>query len=136
MVLCAGELSASGEDTLVNEGWSVLHVDVVQNPGRWDAGGTQTTAPFPSRFWAVYTKLAIFNMVQYSKGTFSSSEAMEVSLAAKSKPVCFARISHMRQRSRRSPLVLADQVVFPMKHAKLVNHELELPLSIRFHTRD
>ncbi len=68
VVLCAGPLSGAGEDTLVNEGWVVRRVDVVQNPGRWEASGTITGGSYPPRFWAVYTKLAIFNMTEYSRG--------------------------------------------------------------------
>ncbi len=68
VVLCAGPLSGAGEDTLVNEGWVVRRVDVVRNPGRWEASGAAGAASFPPRFWAVYTKLAIFNMTEYGKG--------------------------------------------------------------------
>lgn len=77
MVLLAGPLSAESEDTLVNEGWEVRRVDAIQNPGMWRASGGEdgdgTAAArqrFPPRFWAVYTKLAIFNMTEYSRGEF------------------------------------------------------------------
>ena len=53
------------EDTLVNEGWEVRHVGVVHNPGTWTA---TTQQGYPPRFWAVYTKLMIFNLTEYSTG--------------------------------------------------------------------
>ena len=64
-MLCAGELSGDSEDTLVNEGWEVRHVGVVHNPGTWTA---KTQTGYPPRFWAVYTKLMIFNLTEYSTG--------------------------------------------------------------------
>lgn len=68
MVLLAGSLSSDSEDTLVNEGWNVRHVDAIRNPGMWRARGADGSGKaFPPRFWAVYTKLAIFNMTEYSK---------------------------------------------------------------------
>jgi hypothetical protein len=65
VVLLAGPLSTDSEDTLINEGWNVRHVDAIRNPGMWHGSGG---AAFPPRFWAVYTKLAIFNMTEYSQG--------------------------------------------------------------------
>ena len=65
VVLLAGPLSTESEDTLINEGWNVRHVDAIRNPGMWHGSGG---AAFPPRFWAVYTKLAIFNMTEYSQG--------------------------------------------------------------------
>lgn len=53
------------EDTLVNEGWEVRHVGVVQNPGTWTA---KAQTGYPPRFWAVYTKLMVFNLTEYSTG--------------------------------------------------------------------
>ena len=65
MVLTAGELSVDGEDTLVNEGWEVRRVAPINNPGTW----TSTSGKrFPPRFWAVYTKLLIFNLTDYNTG--------------------------------------------------------------------
>ncbi len=48
----------------------VRRVDAIRNPGMWQAGGSGGGAQkaFPPRFWAVYTKLAIFNMTEYSRG--------------------------------------------------------------------
>lgn len=71
VVLVAGPLSRDSEDTLVNEGWTVRHVDPIRNPGMWrlgNGGGGGGQPAFPPRFWAVYTKLAIFNMTEYEKG--------------------------------------------------------------------
>ena len=68
MVLLAGPLGTDSEDTLINEGWNVRRVDAIRNPGMWRAAGDGAGAKaFPPRFWAVYTKLAIFNMTEYSK---------------------------------------------------------------------
>jgi hypothetical protein len=70
VVLLAGPLSTDSEDTLINEGWNVRHVDAIRNPGMWHGSGG---AAFPPRFWAVYTKLAIFNMTEYSQGEGSQT---------------------------------------------------------------
>lgn len=43
-----------------------VQVDAVQNPGLWT--GT-ASGSFPPRFWAVYTKLLVFNLTQYERGT-------------------------------------------------------------------
>ena len=66
-MLCAGELSMDSEDTLVNEGWEVRHVGVVHNPGTWTA---KAQTAYPTRFWAVYTKLMIFNLTEFSTGAW------------------------------------------------------------------
>jgi hypothetical protein len=65
VVLAAGELSVDGEDTLVNEGWEVRRVTPINNPGTWTGSSAKR---FPPRFWAVYTKLLIFNLTDYNTG--------------------------------------------------------------------
>ena len=65
VVLTAGELSVDGEDTLVNEGWEVRRVAPIRNPGTWTSNGAKR---YPPRFWAVYTKLLIFNLTSYNTG--------------------------------------------------------------------
>ena len=65
VVLAAGELSVDGEDTLVNEGWEVRRVTPIDNPGTWTGSSAKR---FPPRFWAVYTKLLIFNLTEYNTG--------------------------------------------------------------------
>jgi len=67
VVLTAGELSADGEDTLVNEGWEVRRVAPIRNPGTWTSSGGKR---YPPRFWAVYTKLLIFNLTSYNTGAW------------------------------------------------------------------
>lgn len=63
VVLVAGPISAAASRTLSLDGWIVRHVDVLPNPGRGPQQGG-----FPARFWAVYTKLEVFALEQYSKG--------------------------------------------------------------------
>ena len=65
MVLTAGDLSVDGEDTLVNEGWEVRRVAPIRNPGLWTGSSAKR---YPPRFWAVYTKLLIFNLTDYNTG--------------------------------------------------------------------
>ena len=65
VVLVTGNVSSSTVETLRSDGWRVRPVGTIQNPGRW----TQTSRhKFPARFWAVYTKLLIFNLTEYERG--------------------------------------------------------------------
>jgi hypothetical protein len=70
VVLLAGPISAAASRTLSLDGWIVRHVDVLPNPGRGPQQGG-----FPARFWAVYTKLEVFALEQYSKGGWQYSSA-------------------------------------------------------------
>ncbi len=58
-------MSLHSEQTLRNDGWKVRRVDALPNPGRWTQ---DAELRFPPRFWAVYTKLLIFNMTEYARG--------------------------------------------------------------------
>lgn len=92
VVLIAGPLSIDSEDTLVNEGWNVRHVDAIRNPGMWHTSGAGTTQQtFPPRFWAVYTKLAIFNMTEYQKSEHFAAGASAARLSCARKPCCVQR---------------------------------------------
>ena len=62
VVITAGEVSEYARGTLVADGWKVKEVEPVLNPNMRDDG------QFPARFWAVYTKLNVFNMSEYKKG--------------------------------------------------------------------
>jgi alpha-N-acetylglucosamine transferase len=62
VVITAGGISDYAKLTLRNDGWIVQEVEAVQNPSMRDDG------QYPARFWAVYTKLNVFNMVEYDKG--------------------------------------------------------------------
>lgn len=64
-MLVTGELSESSLSTLRSDGWKVQIVKTLQNPGLWTQAPDQG---FPAKFWAVYTKLLVFNMTEYSKG--------------------------------------------------------------------
>jgi len=60
-------MSQKGQQTLKQDGWKVKTVDTIQNPGK----GPQSGKGFPAQFSAVYTKLTIFNLTEYKKGTVS-----------------------------------------------------------------
>lgn len=64
MVVVATEhLSEKGAMALRSDGWIVKRVAFVDNPGTAQAfqGG------FPRRFWGVYSKLNVWNLVEYRK---------------------------------------------------------------------
>ena len=65
VAITTGGLPASDVKTLKKDGWKVHSVKAVQNPNMRD------DRKYPARFWAVYTKLNVFNLVQYSKGAQS-----------------------------------------------------------------
>ena len=62
VVMAAGSVSEYTTETLQKDGWKVHRVEAVQNPNMRDDG------KYPARFWAVYTKLNVFNLIQYRKG--------------------------------------------------------------------
>lgn len=63
VALTTGSLSAASELTLASDGWRVIHVAPVANPGK----GPQPGLGYPARFAYVYTKLYIFKMTEYKK---------------------------------------------------------------------
>lgn len=63
VALTTGSLSRDSEATLASDGWRVIHVPPVANPGQ----GPQPGRGYPSRFAYVYTKLYIFKMTEYKK---------------------------------------------------------------------
>jgi hypothetical protein len=64
VAITAGDLPDHAAKTLTKDGWKVHSVDAVQNPNMRD------DRKYPARFWAVYTKLNVFNLVNYEKGAF------------------------------------------------------------------
>jgi hypothetical protein len=62
VVITIGDISEYSKTTLLNDGWRVREVETVQNPSMRDDGH------YPARFWAVYTKINVFNMTEYRKG--------------------------------------------------------------------
>jgi hypothetical protein len=63
VALTTGSLSAASEHTLASDGWRVIHVPPLSNPGQ----GPQPGRGYPARFVYVYTKLYIFKMIEYKK---------------------------------------------------------------------
>lgn len=63
MVLAAGDISEFATQTLQADGWSVHQVDAVENPSMRGDGS------YPERFYAVYSKLYVFGLQKYEKGT-------------------------------------------------------------------
>jgi hypothetical protein len=57
------------------DGWIVKRVELLSNPN----------SKHPSRFWGVYTKLTIFNLVEYERGTLSGA-CFQLSSNSLSKP--------------------------------------------------
>lgn len=64
-MIVTGGLSEDSVSTLKGDGWIVLQVEEISNPGK----GPQAGKGFPSRFSSVYTKLTIFKLTQYRKST-------------------------------------------------------------------
>lgn len=62
VVLAAGDVSEYATLTLQADGWLVHKVEAVNNPSMRDDG------KFPTRFWAVYSKLHVFGLTEYEKG--------------------------------------------------------------------
>lgn len=81
VVIVTGGLSKDSVATLKGDGWIVLEVEEISNPGK----GPQAGQGFPSRFSSVYTKLTIFKLIQYRKSTQNGG----VSELTKSRLVVF-----------------------------------------------
>ncbi|KXZ53851.1 hypothetical protein GPECTOR_6g769 [Gonium pectorale] len=71
VALTTGSLPASSETTLASDGWRVIRVAPVANPGQ----GPQPKG-FPARFAYVYTKLFIFKMTEYKKVVFIDADVL------------------------------------------------------------
>ena len=56
VALVTGDVSETTAATLVTDGWRVVRVEPLLNPGTWTQQQGQGHA-FPPRFWAVYTKV-------------------------------------------------------------------------------
>lgn len=69
-MIAAGEISEFAKRTLEVDGWQVLPATTVQNPNMRDDG------EYPARFWAVYTKITVFNMLEYDKGAILPPDDM------------------------------------------------------------
>ena len=70
VLLCTQDISHASQKLLASDGWDVRVVPTIVNPGQWSrAKMFNRRAPnFPTHFWAVYTKLHIFNLVEYERG--------------------------------------------------------------------
>mmetsp|Transcript_12654 Transcript_12654/g.35603 ORF Transcript_12654/g.35603 Transcript_12654/m.35603 type:complete len:654 (-) Transcript_12654:245-2206(-) len=77
MVALVTGISSSSQQTLAQDGWIVKPVDLVQNPG---TGPTKKgRAGYPPRFWAVYTKLLVFGLTEYSTIIYLDADIMILS---------------------------------------------------------
>eukprot|EP00201_Polytomella_parva_P011545 CAMPEP_0175073890 /NCGR_PEP_ID=MMETSP0052_2-20121109/20886_1 /TAXON_ID=51329 ORGANISM="Polytomella parva, Strain SAG 63-3" /NCGR_SAMPLE_ID=MMETSP0052_2 /ASSEMBLY_ACC=CAM_ASM_000194 /LENGTH=325 /DNA_ID=CAMNT_0016341895 /DNA_START=35 /DNA_END=1009 /DNA_ORIENTATION=+ len=72
VALVTDSISNASIITLEGEGWRVARVATVKNPGR----GPQAGQGYPSRFWAVYTKLYIFSLTEYRKVVFLDADML------------------------------------------------------------
>ena len=68
MLLCTEDISPAAQNVLAADGWDVRLVPTISNPGRWSRPAPRQAAKYPAHFWAVYTKLHIFNLVEYERG--------------------------------------------------------------------
>lgn len=79
VVIIAGEIHPKHVKSLEMDGWRVKPVDAIANPGRWTFSSERLDeqpdykAKYPERFWAVYTKLLIFNLTEYEQGGFCTT---------------------------------------------------------------
>ncbi|CAD7702913.1 unnamed protein product [Ostreobium quekettii] len=71
VVLVTGNILPTSIETLMSDGWIVKRVDTVFNPAKGPHPGG-----FPQRFWAVYTKLSIFNLVEYDKVVYLDADTV------------------------------------------------------------
>jgi inositol phosphorylceramide glucuronosyltransferase 1 len=74
VVIVTNDVSDEAQHTLSLDGWRVKRVEAVHNPGTWSQSGGGTG--FPQKFWAVYTKLQIFNLVEYKKVVFLDADTI------------------------------------------------------------
>lgn len=75
VLMVAGELSPPSQATLTADGWILQPVPTIHNPGTWTRGDGRA---FPQRFWAVYSKLALFNLTQYETVVFLDADTLVV----------------------------------------------------------
>lgn len=68
VVIATEHLSERGVQDLMTDGWIVKRVQFLDNPGTANAfsGG------FPRRFWGVYSKLNVWNLVEYRRVSFGA----------------------------------------------------------------
>ena len=71
MLLCTKDVSPEAQRLLASDGWDVRLVPTVPNPGKWSWSDANHAPSYPKNFWAVYTKLHIFNLTEYERGAFS-----------------------------------------------------------------
>jgi hypothetical protein len=83
VALLTEDVSASAAKTLAADGWHVRRVPTVLSPS--DNGPSIKRGDLNARFWAVYTKMLVFNMTEYSTGA--------VAPAAAEQPACGSRSS-------------------------------------------
>ncbi|GMH36727.1 hypothetical protein BSKO_04600 [Bryopsis sp. KO-2023] len=71
VLIVTGKISTASLRTLQMDGWRVKLVDEIANPGK----GPQKTG-FPDKFSSVYTKLSIFNLVEYTKAVYLDADTI------------------------------------------------------------
>jgi hypothetical protein len=70
VAIVTDDVSDGAASTLSGDGWRVVRTPPVPNPGTRPgaSGRAPSKGGYPQRFWAVYTKLLVFNMTEYSTG--------------------------------------------------------------------
>ncbi|KAK9813431.1 hypothetical protein WJX73_008648 [Symbiochloris irregularis] len=77
VLLCTENISKQAQAALTSDGWDVRIVRPIANPGQWTSqSGGRKGKSFPSKFWAVYTKLYLFNMTEYRKVVFLDADTL------------------------------------------------------------
>lgn len=66
------QVSESNVRLVASDGWKVVRVGAIQNPGRW----TNAHRAFPPRFWAVYTKLLVWNLTDYERVVYLDADTI------------------------------------------------------------
>ena len=69
VLLCTSDISRAAQEVLAADGWDVRLVSPIANPGTWTHPRGSRKANFPARFWGVYTKLHLFNLTEYERGS-------------------------------------------------------------------
>lgn len=71
VLIVTGKISASSLKSLQSDGWRIRQVSEIANPAK----GPQTSG-FPAKFSSVYTKLSIFNLVEYKKIVYLDADTI------------------------------------------------------------
>jgi hypothetical protein len=115
--IATNHLSERGASILRNEGWIVKRVEFVDNPGTGTMKGG-----FPQRFWGVYSKLNVWNLVDYKKVRERGIRGWEEGCRKKERSG-----TRRPRRRRRRPRTATSYPPYTASLPTLLPHSLHLP---------